>query len=393
MNEVTTLEEVGEWGSGGTPTASRPDYYGGSIPWLIIEDLNDEVVVHSQKHINELGLKNSSAKLVEPGTLLIAMYGSIGKLGIAGFQCATNQAIAFCRCNPEVVDTKFLFYFLLYSRPKLLSAGRGGTQQNINQGYLKDFPIPLPPLPEQQRIAATLERADHLRRTRRTARQLSDSFLQSIFLKMFGDPKSNPHNLDKIRLGEVFSTTREGTKCGPFGGALKKQEFVESGVPVWVIDNIVNSHFVEDNCLFISPKKFKDLSAYSVESGDIIISRAGTVGKMCIVETSAKQSIISTNLIRLSLNENEILPIFFIILMTRFGHRVGKIKAGQEGAYTFMNTGILAQLEIPLPPIEKQREFAAIVRRFERLRAGQIEAQRQAQHLFETLLHRAFALD
>jgi type I restriction enzyme S subunit len=75
--ESRTLGDLGEWGSGGTPLSSTPAYYNGTIPWLIIEDLNDGVVTSSQKTITELGLKNSSAKIVEPGTLLIAMYGSI----------------------------------------------------------------------------------------------------------------------------------------------------------------------------------------------------------------------------------------------------------------------------------------------------------------------------
>lgn len=93
--ELRTLGDLGEWGSGGTPLSSTPAYYNGTIPWLIIEDLNDGVVTSSQKTITELGLKNSSAKIVEPGTLLIAMYGSIGKLGISGIRCATDCARVF----------------------------------------------------------------------------------------------------------------------------------------------------------------------------------------------------------------------------------------------------------------------------------------------------------
>lgn len=132
MTKQTTLEKLGIWGSGGTPLSSSPDFYNGTIPWLIIEDLNDHYVSKSEKTITELGLKNSSAKLVPANTLLIAMYGSIGKLGINIIPCAMNQAIAFCKPNPDVVDIRYLFFFLLNARKHLLNEGRGGTQQNIN---------------------------------------------------------------------------------------------------------------------------------------------------------------------------------------------------------------------------------------------------------------------
>lgn len=93
-----TLNDIAEWGSGGTPKSSQSEYYGGDIPWLIVADFNDGVVTQSAKTITtELGLKNSSVKLVDKGSILIAMYGSIGKLGIAGIDCTTNQAIAFTK--------------------------------------------------------------------------------------------------------------------------------------------------------------------------------------------------------------------------------------------------------------------------------------------------------
>jgi len=100
------------------------------------------------------------------------MYGSIGKLGINTMQCATNQAIAFCKCNRDIVDVRYLFNLLLHERANFIHAGRGGTQQNINQEFLKDYEIPLPDLNEQRRIAGELERADGLRRTRRYALEL-----------------------------------------------------------------------------------------------------------------------------------------------------------------------------------------------------------------------------
>ena len=153
----TTLGEVGEWGSGGTPLKAHTDYYGGGIPWLVIGDLNDGLVTAAETHITEKGLANSSAKLVPAGTLLIAMYGSIGKLGIAGIECATNQAIAHCKVDPTIADCRFLFYFVRAIRGQLLASGQGLAQQNISQKLLKATSIRLPALAEQHRIVAKVD--------------------------------------------------------------------------------------------------------------------------------------------------------------------------------------------------------------------------------------------
>jgi type I restriction enzyme S subunit len=125
-----TLAEVAVWGSGGTPQAGNPRYYGGSIPWAIIGDLNDGGVHTTEKFITEEGLANSSAKLVPAGAILIAMYGSIGKMGIAKVPMATNQAIAFALPKLDQVIPQYLFWFLRSQREVFLSNGKGATQQN-----------------------------------------------------------------------------------------------------------------------------------------------------------------------------------------------------------------------------------------------------------------------
>jgi len=157
-----TLGEVAVWGSGGTPRAGNPLYYGGDIPWAVIGDLNDGYVHTTEKLITEEGLANSSAKLVPAGAILIAMYGSIGKMGIANVPMATNQALAFALPKADQVIPQYLFWFLSSQRDIFLSNGKGATQQNISQTLLKSWEMPVPPLEEQKRIVEAL--GDHLSR-------------------------------------------------------------------------------------------------------------------------------------------------------------------------------------------------------------------------------------
>ena len=152
----STLGGVFHWQSGGTPKRTVSEYYGGQIPWAIIGDLNDSIVESTEATLTEEGLNSSTARWVRQGAVLLAMYGSIGKLGIAGIDLTTNQAIAFTHTN--VMSNKYLFFFLLANRNELIALGKGDTQSNISQTVIKQFPFLLAPLPEQHRIVAEIEK-------------------------------------------------------------------------------------------------------------------------------------------------------------------------------------------------------------------------------------------
>lgn len=156
--DQAALGVLGEWSSGGTPEAKRAEYYDGDVPWAVIGDLNDGVVDVTTRAISALGLANSSAKVVPAGSVLVAMYGSIGKLGIAGVDMATNQAIAACRPNRGRVSADFLFRYLRCIRSDLVELGQGGAQQNISQTLLKEVVIPVPPESDQEDFVSEVDR-------------------------------------------------------------------------------------------------------------------------------------------------------------------------------------------------------------------------------------------
>lgn len=157
--QIKTLAQVARWGSGGTPKSTNAEFYGGDIPWAVTGDLNDSVVFETAGSITRSGLDSSSAKQVEPGCVLVAMYGaSIGRLGITGRRMATNQAIAIADPLLDVIETKYLFWWLYHQRPVLRAAGKGAAQPNISQQMLKALRIPVAPLREQRSIVAHIER-------------------------------------------------------------------------------------------------------------------------------------------------------------------------------------------------------------------------------------------
>ena len=281
-------------------------------------------------------------------------------------------------------DTKYLYYAL-----RAIEIPAAGYSRHYK--FLKETKIPFPPLAEQKRIAGILDAADALRAKRREALVQLDSLLQSTFLDMFGDPVTNPMGWHVARLEEYFSKTRAGTCCGPFGSALKRHEYVEDGIPVWGIDNVQPNQFTQERSLFVTPAKFARLRRYSVEPGDILISRAGTVGRMCVASPTVEKSIIGSNLIRLTLDAGAMLPVYFTCLYTFCGERLPGLRTSGDGkSYSFLNTTRLKSLVVPLPPLNLQHRFAAIVQSVEQQRARQRAHLAELDILFACLQSRAF---
>jgi type I restriction enzyme S subunit len=156
--KIARLGDICKTTSGGTPSRTRSDFYGGSIPWVKSGELCDGIVSEIEETITEEGLKNSSAKVFTKGSLLIALYGAtVGRLGILSRDAASNQAV--CGIFPsEAIETKYLFWYLRSIRSDLIDKGQGGAQPNISQGIVKDIEVPLAPLTDQIKIVAEIEK-------------------------------------------------------------------------------------------------------------------------------------------------------------------------------------------------------------------------------------------
>jgi type I restriction enzyme S subunit len=318
----------------------------------------------------------------EEPVLLIGCRGTCGSIHISEPKSYTNGNAMACDNLDSTVNIKYLKYFFEFRGFKDIVSG--GVQPQITIQNLSRVEIPLPPLSTQKRIAEILDAADALRRKDQELLNKYDELAQAIFIDMFGDPVKNEKGWEVKELGDLFS---EPVKCGPFGSALKKEEYIKEGIPVWIMDNIQNYDFNENGCLFINEEKYGDLKSYSATNGDIIISRAGTVGKMSVINSKYDKSIISTNLIKISLNESRINPYYFVKLMQLFGKKIGRLRTGSDNGFTHMNTGVLAGLTIPLPPIEKQRLY---IQELSNIKSQSQLLKLKPAELFESLLQQAF---
>jgi len=158
-----TIEQVcARVTSGGTPRASKPEYYDGDIPWLRTQEVDWRDIYDTEVKITQDGLQNSSAKWIPANCVIVAMYGATaGKVAVNKIPLTTNQACCNLQVDERLVHYRYVFHWLSKNYQKLKSLGRG-SQSNINASIIKGFPVPVPSLVEQERIVSILDRFDAL---------------------------------------------------------------------------------------------------------------------------------------------------------------------------------------------------------------------------------------
>ena len=154
--EWVRLSDISTITSGGTPSRTISAYWNGNIPWVKIGDISEKFVSYTEEKITESGLNSSSAKIFPRGTLLYTIFATIGTVGILNIDAATNQAVAGVTFYGDY-NTDYMYYVLVGLKDILVAKGKGMAQMNINQSILKNTPIPIPPLAEQERIVAKIE--------------------------------------------------------------------------------------------------------------------------------------------------------------------------------------------------------------------------------------------
>ncbi len=293
------------------------------------------------------------------------------------------------RPRADRADARYLVHFLRQDRIRQQGESRmtgSAGQRRVPEHFLAGLTIPLPPLPEQRRIAEILDKADALRAKRRAALAQLDILTQSIFLDLFGDPATNPKGWPVATLKNCVARIQ----IGPFGSLLHQEDYVDDGIP------LVNPKHIQSGVIEIggdetvTPEKFRELGVYHLAPGDVVMGRRGEMGRCAIVEADSCPLLCGTGSLFLRPDNPRTTSVFLRAMLSSeaIKARLERLSLGQT--LPNLNSRIVECLEIPLPPVTVQRDFADHVLASKALRGIQQNSLAWLDALFASLQHRAF---
>jgi type I restriction enzyme S subunit len=320
-----------------------------------------------------VGLHNHS--ITDSETIIIGRKGSIGEIHWSNVPCWPIDTTYYIQQKDVNCDLKWLFYILKAIDLKKLNKAAAVPGLNREDAYLQIVPN-LPPLDEQKRIAAILDQADRIRRLRRQATQLTDTFLQSVFIEMFGNPLKNPKGWATTCIKDIANIivpTRDKPKC--FDGQIP-----------WVTLPDLEGIFIRNARHNLSHENAQEVGNRVIPEGAVLLSCAGSLGQVAITarDVYANQQFYGLN------PKNEIVgPIFLAYSLKMLGEEFFFRLAGVS-TIGFYSKEKALNIEIMFPPNDLQDKFTKIVKKTIAIQQEQYEAERQADQLFQSLLHRAF---
>lgn len=372
----------------------------GGIPITRIETIAQREVNFDKCGYAGLGIDDYPDYRLAKGDILISHINSEKHLGKCAIFTSEREDVVhgmnlLCLRVKESVFPKFVFYYL--SSAIFLSKLPNITKKSVNQASFtvtsfKELEIPLPPLAEQKRIAAILDKADAIRRKRQQAIQLADDFLRAVFLEMFGDPVTNPKGwevktvADLICAGVIIQV-----QDGNHGNDHPKvSDFAEVGVPFITANVVRRGKILFDECYYLDRAWLKKLRVGFAKPRDVLISHKGSLGFTAVLEDTHEVYIFSPQTTYYRLNEDKLLPEY---LKSYFDTRFFQSLFAKEGIQsTRAYLGITKQKELPImiPKFSEQRRFKERLSRYSEL-SEKLLAPECLSDLFSSLSQKAFS--
>jgi len=300
----------------------------------------------------------SSEFLLSDGDLLIGMDGDFNRARWSGGQALLNQRVCKITAKSESLDQGYLYHFLPKALDKIHAETPAVTVKHLSVKGIRAIEIPLPPLPEQKRIAAILDKADAIRRKRQQAIQLADDFLRAVFLDMFGDPVTNPKGWMVKKIKDLCMV--RGGKRIPKGDSLVKED---TGFPYIKAGNIKSGQVTTKNLEYVPPHVRKVIERYTVDEGDICITVVGAnIGDVGVVPKELHKASLTENANKIIIRDGIVLSSRYLsfFLQTDFVQSQIRSKTMAVGVPKLAIFRI-EELDLILPPKELQDKFSHIV--------------------------------
>ena len=376
------LGDICEIVSGSTPKTSIEEYWDGDIKWITPAEINDNtyIVTDSVRKLTKLGVQKTGLSPFPEGTVILSSRAPIGKVAIAGCEMYCNQGFKNLICSDKILN-KYLYWFLKGNTAFLNSLGRGATFREISKSIVSEIEINVPDIAHQQKAVDTLEKVSIAIFLRKQEMSALDDLIKARFVEMFGDMVTNPNGWKKVLLGEACDV-RDGTHDSP--------QYYSEGYPLVTSKNVTGGKIDFTDCSLICKEDYNKINQRSkVDYGDILMPMIGTVGNPVIVDIDGEFAIKNVALIKFRDNSAVINSFVKTLLESDYFDRavISKVRGGTQ---KFISLGDIRKLEICLPPISVQNQFADFVHQVDKSKVAVQKALDETQLLFNSLMQKYF---
>jgi type I restriction enzyme S subunit len=375
------IYELGEILTGNTPSKKNNEFYDSKdIMFIKPDDINNNIteIEHSKQYISNKAEKK--ARIVPKDSLLITCIGSIGKIAINKEKAAFNQQINSIIHNKKIISSKYLAYVLMVNKQRLEAIANAPVVPIINKTQFSEFQVDIhEDKEEQKKIVEVLEQAQSLIDKRKAQIEALDELIKSRFIEMFGYPVSNKKGLPKVKLGEIGDWKTGGTP------SRSNNEYYNGTIP-WLSSGELNNMYCFDSIEKITETAIKESSAKIIPIGSLLLGMYDTAAlksTINMIECSCNQAIAYANL-----NENLVNTVYVYYCI-----QIGKefYKSQQRGVrQKNLNLSMLKGLEILLPDLAHQNQFADFVKQVDKLKFEMENSLKELEDNFNSLMQKAF---
>ncbi|OIR19597.1 type-1 restriction enzyme EcoKI specificity protein [mine drainage metagenome] len=387
--QIKTIGEVCEIVNGGTPKTGTKEYWGGPHQWITPAEMgkrSSPYIGETERTVTDAGLQNSSARMLPPYSVILSSRAPIGHLVINTEPMATNQG---CKglVPSEQIHYKFLYHYLSSIVGLLNDLGSGATFKELSGGKLKEVGIPVPPLPEQQRIVRILDEAfdgiatakANAEQNLQNARALFESHLQSVFTQR----------------GEGWEMRQLISLCSIFAdSAHRTPKYQNEGIPALRPRDVINGKLNLSTAARVSEQEYEIQSKrYKPKAGDIVYSRELSFGWAALLPESPRVCLSQGMCIFRPSPDVDSTYLLYVLNGSIGREQAARVAVG--AAHPHINLGDIKSYLIPLPPLNVQKN---IVQQLDLLReeTQPLESLYQRKlgaldELKKSLLHQAFS--
>ena len=368
MNEYkkVRLGDVFDLQMGKTPDRNNSQYWNTTDnKWISIADISksEKFIYETKEFISESAVKESGIKIIPKDTVIMSFKLSIGKTAITTEDCYSNEAImAFHKKDFYEIDNNYLFH-IFSNKDWSEGANKAVKGVTLNKASLSVATIPLPPIETQKQIAATLDKVTKIIVESRKLLEKYDLLIKSRFIEMFGDPVENPKqwNIEKLK----SLTSKIGSGATPKGG---RESYISEGISLVRSMNVYKGFFEYEGLAHITEAQAKELDNVTLQENDVLLNITGaSVARCCILPKDVLPARVNQHVSILRTTE-KINPVYLSNLLISDTEQRVLLGIGGAGGATreAITKTELESLDIPVPPLELQQQFATFVQQIDK---------------------------